>query len=171
MPRGRYTRGRIGVFKGLNGKPRARYIARKRRRLLRRFNPQIGFPSSTYVKMRYVETFTISPVSTVLNEHLFLANGIFDPRVAVGGHQPLGHDQWATFYNKYVVYRSHCTVNFSCANNTSVPATLGIYMTSTLSSSATTCNELQEQGYSNNISVSPTTNGNAFTINRKLRMT
>lgn len=177
MP-GYYTRGRIGIFRK-KGRRRARYYNRGRRtkgsvvKFKRRFNPQIGFPSTTYVKMRYVQTITLAPAFAGLFETIFLANGLFDPYVPLGGHQPLGHDQWAQFYNKYVVYRSRCKVSYAVGNSPGIGSApiLGIYLSAAGSTTATTVNELQEQGKSNYIQLSQTTNGNAVTMNNSLYMT
>jgi len=46
----------------------------------------------------------------------FAANGLFDPNIQVGGHQPLGFDQWALYYNHYVVLGSKITVRFILNN-------------------------------------------------------
>jgi len=40
-------------------------------------------------------------------------NSLFDPEYAVGGHQPMGFDQWQAFYNAYKV--THCRVKITFA--------------------------------------------------------
>jgi len=42
-------------------------------------------------------------------------NSIFAPG---GGHQPLAHDQWATFYNRYVVFGVHVHVEYIATGTT-----------------------------------------------------
>lgn len=37
---------------------------------------------------------------------------IYDPEYAVGGHQPLGHDQWAQYYKHWQVVSSTISVTF-----------------------------------------------------------
>lgn len=34
---------------------------------------------------------------------VFRINSLYDPEFSVGGHQPLGFDEWSVFYNKYLV--------------------------------------------------------------------
>lgn len=51
-------------------------------------------------------------------------NSIYDPNRTGTGHQPLGYDQWATFYNRYRVYG--VTVRFSATNLADVPVRIGI---------------------------------------------
>lgn len=79
----------------------------------------IGFPSNKVVKMRYAEgrSFLV-PAATTSTEFAVSANSIFDPYVPSGGHQPMGHDQWAQFYNHYVVIGSRISVTFSAQAGT-----------------------------------------------------
>jgi len=35
----------------------------------------------------------------------FALNGMWDPYLSAGGHQPMGFDQWMAFYKRYKVYR------------------------------------------------------------------
>jgi hypothetical protein len=149
---------------------RKRYKRRRgKKRFLKKFQPVIGFPRTSYVKMRYCDTITITP-SVLLNEYVLRMNGIFDPDYQIGGHQPLGHDQWAQFYNKYVVYRSDIRLKFCIDNNTAIPGGLGLYMSSSPTTGAVSVIQLQEQGHSTVKILSPTTNGNAFTLNNTLRL-
>lgn len=139
---------------------------------LSKFNSQVGFPKTTYVKMRYADSHEFSPaVPGVLNTWIFRANSIWDPDQTFVGHQPLGRDQWVPFYEKYVVYRADCTVNFSVRTNNSEPAAIGVYLSSDALITAPNICVLQEQGKSNIQIISPTTNGNAFTTNRRIKMT
>lgn len=44
---------------------------------------------------------------------LYSANGMYDPQVALGGHQPRGFDQLAALYDEYQVRRATVEVTFS----------------------------------------------------------
>lgn len=70
-----------------------------------------GFPSSKMVKLKYVDTVTIDMNSGTeqIGKHVFRANSLFDPDYALGGHQPLGFDQWAAIYDHYCVVGSKIT--------------------------------------------------------------
>lgn len=57
-------------------------------------------------------------------ETAYRGNSVFDPEVALGGHQPLGFDQVAAVYNEYLVHAATITVKF--ANLSAVPAVVGI---------------------------------------------
>jgi len=43
---------------------------------------------------------------------LYRLNSIFDPYYATGGHQPMGHDQWANLYQNYRVLGAKITARF-----------------------------------------------------------
>lgn len=82
-------------------KPRTyprRYRKKRRRRL-----PETGFPMSKLVKLKYVTEIQLDAASNAVAVHNFMSNGIFDPDVTGVGHQPLGHDQWASVYDRYTV--------------------------------------------------------------------
>lgn len=67
---------------------------------------------SQLVKLRYVESVVINPATGLVGAHIFSASSIFDPDVTGGGHQPLGRDEWAIFYDHYTVIGSKCTARF-----------------------------------------------------------
>lgn len=68
------------------------------------------------VTMRYYFDYT-EDISISQKVHLFRANGLFDPDETGIGHQPRGFDQYASFYNKYVVMSSKITVNAFSVDN------------------------------------------------------
>lgn len=64
-------------------------------------------PDRCFTKLRYnMMLNTTSTVSGGIGTlgRLFLQSSIFNPETAVGGHQPLWHDQWATFFKYYRVH-------------------------------------------------------------------
>lgn len=105
----------------------AKYIRRKTKKGSRRprrrratnavFRPQriisTAFPKTNIIKLKYVDSFTFDPAAGISAVHAFRANSIYDPDTFAGGHQPLGHDQWASFYNHYVVVGSVCKATFA----------------------------------------------------------
>lgn len=76
----------------------------------------IGFPANKVVRMRYHEVLN-QPIGATQSSFFYKANGLNDPRVAAGGHQPLGHDQWNQFYNHYVVLGSKATFTITGTTN------------------------------------------------------
>lgn len=111
-------------------KTRKRQVTKKRsaykkRRVSKRTNGgKVSFLRNTLVpdrlimKMSYKDNINIAPsiaTSSVWNGR---ANSIYDPDYAVvNGHQPLGFDQWSTFYQKFRVYKAF--VQMTVINNTS----------------------------------------------------
>lgn len=72
-----------------------------------------GFPGRNIVRLRYAERIDIAPAAPAsFGFHNFCANGIWDPNITGTGHQPMGFDQWAGFYNHYVVIGSKITVKW-----------------------------------------------------------
>lgn len=70
-------------------------------------------PANRLYSVRYCDTVSLNPgVGGVTQTHLFRANHIHDPDASFGGHQPLGHDELAQFFNHYVVVGSKMTVKF-----------------------------------------------------------
>lgn len=69
-------------------------------------------PDKHVVKMRYVHQFNLDPPTGVNGVQVFRANSIFDPDYSGIGHQPLGHDQWAVFYDHYNVLSSKINCKF-----------------------------------------------------------
>lgn len=85
-----------------------------------------------------------TPIATLI----FRANSIFDPEYAVGGHQPLGHDQWAYFYDHYSVISSTIKISIGGVVPSSTimePAVAGVYLDDD-TTSVTSWQNIAEQG-------------------------
>lgn len=97
--------------------------------------------------MRYAEGSNLNPgVAGVLSTHVMAANSIYDPNTSGTGHQPLGYDELAVFYDHYMVVRSKVTATFTSSDLTvSAPATVGIFLTDVSSLTATDPNTIVEQ--------------------------
>jgi len=80
-------------------------------------------PSRTRVPMTYVDVVDLNGATGGLAHYEYAANGLFDPDITGGGHQPYGFDQWMTFYTKATVLRSNCEVK---AVSTSAPMGFGV---------------------------------------------
>lgn len=75
--------------------------------------------------MRYVCTFGLDadPGSTLyLGTEVLKVNSIANPQAS--GHQPMGHDQWKTWYSRYVVLKCKVTCDFSQNDNSTQPASI-----------------------------------------------
>lgn len=68
-------------------------------------------PNRHFCKMKYVTQFALDSPSGAPSGHVFRANGLYDPDVTGGGHQPLGFDQiMGKFYNHFTVVGSKLTM-------------------------------------------------------------
>lgn len=85
-----------------------------------------GVAEKQIVKMKYSDQFVLDPGVGSTAGHIFRANSIFDPDYSAGGHQPLGRDEWAVFYDHYTVLNSTCKVTFWSAGTSSVAVNAGI---------------------------------------------
>lgn len=95
-----------GSFK--RSKPTARSRSRGRRSKTTNVVLSRGpIAPRTIVRLKYHEDWS-SPGTTY--DYVWNLNSIFDPNRTGTGHQPYGHDQYLTFYNRYRVYRVSFTL-------------------------------------------------------------
>lgn len=95
---------------------------RKRRRKKKRtanykLNKAMGLtplPRRFKTTMRYVETVALNPPTAALATYIFSANGVFDPNITGGGHQPRGWDQIIPMYDHATVIGSKILIQ--CAS-------------------------------------------------------
>jgi len=94
-----------------------RYNKRKRypRKTRKTRNKQIStlrlrepsvMPDRFFVKLKYEQLGQLILNNSSTGSHEYRGNGCFDPDLALGGHQPLGFDQFSAFYNRYRVHAS-----------------------------------------------------------------
>jgi len=93
------------------------------------FDRMVGVPSKKQVQLRYCDYSTMTSTLGAITTAEYSCNGLFDPRVAIGGHQPMGFDQWiGQYYNYAVVVGSTCTVRFMMESaSTAVPVACGVF--------------------------------------------
>lgn len=63
----------------------------------------VSIPRETRVGFQYVEFFSNTSTAGLNLDQVMNLNSLFDPNRTGVGHQPQGFDQWATFYNRYLV--------------------------------------------------------------------
>lgn len=71
---------------------------------------QTAFSDRQIVKLNYFDQIVMDPGTLQAASYAFRANDIFDPDYSSVGHQPMGFDQWAGFYNRWVVLGAKITV-------------------------------------------------------------
>jgi hypothetical protein len=84
---------------------------------------------------------------------------INDPDASGVGHQPLGHDQWAEFYNLYLALKSKLTVEFCLTASVTSPVVVGINLVRTTGTSFSSFEEFIENGNGVHALLSPSIDG------------
>ena len=75
--------------------------------------------------LRYYETFQLNPGSGgTAASRQYRMNGLFDPTIIVGGHQPRGFDQYMAMYDHFTVTK--CTAKVYFDNNSEQSGLLGV---------------------------------------------
>ena len=72
---------------------------------------KLAFPQSISTTLRFVEKIDIDLGGTDSEHTAFLANGMYDPRVALGGLQPRGFDEFMKTYTTFTVLSSSLSMN------------------------------------------------------------
>lgn len=75
------------------------------------------FPAKQMARLRYSTDISITPTTGLAGIHTFRANSINDPDQTGVGHQPYGHDTYATIYNSYRVVRATIVVRPTSNSN------------------------------------------------------
>lgn len=124
-------------------------IASSNRHAVTRITKAPTSPLGKYFKMvlPYVEqVITLNPgIGGIPVFHHFSANGLYDPNVTGGGHQPLGFDQVMPMYDHYTVIGSKITIT-AFNNDTVNKQIVGIRLADATSSTSTDMANLMENG-------------------------
>ena len=120
---------------------------RSRFRLLRGANVRV-FPKQMRQTLNYVTTFqfALPTVAGGCSTYQFRANSLYDPEVAIGGHQPYGYDQLSAMYQKLVVISSSCHVVANIGTLATYSGQFGVNISDT-TTPATARDTLMESQY------------------------
>lgn len=143
----------------------------KRKRRYRSRVPRQLIPNKTARTFRYQTSVTLDPNAAFIDERLFRMNGMYDPEVAVGGHQPLGFDQYiGVLYDHFVVIGSKISATFASNSSTTTGAYIvGVTPTDSTAALPTNVSTIIEQGRSKHKQVQPYVGGNSLaTIRMKM---
>jgi len=77
--------------------------------------------------LTYVTAYNIGTNASGFGSASFRANGMYDPEVSIGGHQPLGFDQLSALYDHWYVKSSRIEIqlNYGALN---VPVSVALYV-------------------------------------------
>lgn len=128
----------------------------------------MGFPKRAKMTHKYFEIATLVATGGAFQVTNYRANGMYDPTVAVGGHQPIYFDQMAAIYRHWVVLGSKITVTpVSTAPN---GYTLALYLNDD-ASAVTTMAAAVEQSKSKFTVVQPQDKGQILTMGWSAKQT
>lgn len=146
MPRKYYSR---KPSKRRARRTRRKYSRRQKRNTIPRTitSTGIGFPKKLLMTHKYQETVSLTiPFSVGMVKQFFSCNGMYDPNVSLGGHQPLYFDQMAALYDHYVVIGSKISVTFPPPRDANM--NVGIYIDDDAGNSFTSSDTVAEQSLS-----------------------
>lgn len=75
--------------------------------------PQTGRPQRMIAKLVYFTSGQLANSVGVYQTQMMNLNSLYDPDRSGVGHQPLGRDQWATWYNRYRVFKVDYIITFA----------------------------------------------------------
>lgn len=103
-----------------------------------------GFPDKLRTSIKYIEYVQLDAGATTVAKAQYRMNGLVDPTVAVGGHQPLGFDNFMAVYQKFEVL--NCKVRFTNINASDAHFVYGIVVNELNETVPTSANTLLELG-------------------------
>lgn len=103
-----------------------------------------GFPDKLRTKLRYNEYIALNPGATTAATASYRLNGMLDPTVAVGGHQPLGFDNYMGVYGRFQVLK--CKIKFTLVNASDNHIVIGFVIADSTQTVPTVPNTLLELG-------------------------
>lgn len=152
---GRYSkRARVGSSKRTY-KSRRKSFARRKNVIPRTITSTgIGFPKKMMMTHKYQETVSLTiPFSVGMVRQFMSCNGMYDPNVSLGGHQPLYFDQMSALYDHYVVVGSKITVTFPPPADSNM--NVGIYIDDDANNTFTSSDTVAEQTQATRKLLSP----------------
>lgn len=95
-----------------------------------------AFPSKMIMTHRYVCQYPVTQIPNAGITFQMRANGMYDPEVALGGHQPLCFDQMSAIYNHWTVIGSK--IKWTITREASNPPATVLHAVAYLNDDATT---------------------------------
>lgn len=131
---------------------KARRTYRRRTRKATNYDPRNARPFADKYKfnMRYVQAGQLDASDTNFAKQTWSMNSLYDPNTTGTGHQPMGFDQLAAIYGRYLVTGAKITTTFESRNaNANQTAMVGMTVHPNASFLASTLDDvaaLVEQG-------------------------
>lgn len=103
-----------------------------------------GLPKRMMLRQHYIQNYNITSTSGVPAVYKWATNGLFDPDVSGGGHQPYYFDQMAALYNHYTVIGSKITIIVSPDTTATDSFVAGVYINDDTTTTPISLNEFME---------------------------
>jgi len=103
-----------------------------------------GLPRKLKVVHRYCETEVFTNLAGAISTRRFSCNGMYDPDVVGGGHQPAYFDQLGALYDQYIVLRSSMKISLITTNSTNL--SVAFYIDDDTSSATPFDNAAEQSG-------------------------
>lgn len=110
--------------------------------------PLTGFPRQLTMSHKYVENVQVSSSTGIMGKYLWSCNGLYDPNITGGGHQPMYFDQLAALYDHYVVTQSKIQVWIQTQTAASTGFICGININDDATVTGTSATETAESAQS-----------------------
>jgi len=107
-----------------------------------------GFPKRMVMTHKYTDAFITMTSAGPMSTYIIGCNGMYDPNISAGGHQPLYFDQMTALYNHYTVIGSKIKATFIPAAANSAPFAFGINVNDDTVITPGNYNEMDEQAQS-----------------------
>lgn len=87
----------------------------------------VGFPKKCKATLKYYEVVQMTSTTGVVAKYQWSCNGLYDPNITAGGHQPMYFDSYMALYDHYTVIGSKLTIKM-VQNATNInPTTVAVY--------------------------------------------
>lgn len=127
---------------------RKKYAKKKAKSQRTSIQKSLIMSDNQIARLRYVQKIVLDPGTGGIATYRFRANGASDPdqtSITVG-HQPLGWDQWSTFYSNYQVLGSKMTAMAHIQNSQSTPVMVTILCNDDVTYAPSNIETVLEQG-------------------------
>lgn len=119
-------------------------------------------PDKLFCKLKYSQFFSLT--SAGVNRQVFRGNSLFDPDLTGIGHQPRGFDEWSALYTRYKVHASSIKITAVCVDSNVNVLNVVPAVTSDLSVTAISWEDLTEMPYAKYRYMAPGNVGVSRTI-------
>ena len=113
-------------------------------------NMGLAYPKQSLVRHKYQDRYIMSSAGGALTHYGYSLNGMWDPKNAVGGNQPLYFDQLMAVYNHYTVIGAKMKVTVVPFDTNTVPCQIALWQNDDTTVTPSSFHVCSEQSKSQN---------------------